>query len=126
RSARRTGSTSGRQSCHLPPISGGDERVDILRRAGEDDRPVGAGLAPALPRLARRATPRALRDVGVTEPVAVLEPDVHPLVLATPARGRERLEVERQVLLEVVLERAPAVADPARESRAGRRLAADD
>ena len=38
----------------------------------------------------------------------------------------ERLEIERQVLLEVVVEGRPAVADPAGQPGPGRRLAADD
>ena len=42
-----------------------------------------------------------------------------------PARV-ERLEVERQVRLEVVVERGPAVADPAGQAGAGRRLATED
>ena len=46
--------------------------------------------------------------------------------LATPSAGLERLEVERQVRLEVVVERVPAVADARRQPRPGRRLATDD
>src|SRR4029078_5457014 len=94
-------------------------------RASENSRPVAARLAPAMPALARRADPWALRDVGVAEPVA-LEPDVQPLVLAPQTRCGEGVEIDRQVLLEVVVERAPAVSDPAGQPRPRGRLAADD
>src|SRR5688572_33318333 len=59
------------------------------------------------------------------QPVTALEAGEDELILATPSGGFERLEVARQVGLEVVLERAPAVADPRRQARAGRRLPAD-
>ncbi len=50
-----------------------------------------------------------------------LEPDDDRLVLARPTRLLERLEVDRQVRLEVVVERRPAIADPRRQR--GRRTA---
>ena len=49
----------------------------------------------------------------VGEPLA-LEPDEDALVLASPTARLERLQVERQVGLEVVVERGPAVTDPRR------------
>src|SRR5439155_15251752 len=77
------------------------------------------------PRGARLANPFALGDVGVAEPVP-LEPDEDTLPLAGSAGCGERLEVERQVLLEIDVERRPAIADPTGEACARWRLAADD
>ena len=77
------------------------------------------------PRSRAVPAPSGLSRSTLAEPVA-LEPDEHALVLAPPAGRLERLEVERQVRLEVVVEGAPAVADAAGQPRPGRRLAADD
>ena len=115
--------SSGRNVPTLPALGSLDQRVDVLGRAGEDDRPVRAGRLPALPLLARRADPRRVGDGRVAEPVA-LEPDDDRLVLAPPARRLERLEVERQVLLEVVVEGATSrrrSAPPAAPRPASRR-----
>src|SRR3954451_18815087 len=89
-----------------PAADGVHERVDVLGRPGGHDRGIRAGGAPALPGRARLDEPPGCRDAALlTEPVA-LEADDHRLVLASPAGRLERLEVDGEVRLEVVLERA--------------------
>src|SRR5438309_4001515 len=109
----------------LPAVRGVDEGVDVGCRAGQHDGAIGARLVPALPGLDRRGDPARVSDRRVAQPVA-LEPDVHPLVLAPPDARGQRLEVERQVRLEVVVERRPAIADATRQPGAGGFLATDD
>src|SRR6185436_12139889 len=114
--------------CHearLPALHGSDERVDVRGVPGEDDRSVGAGGLPPGPGLAWFADPGRVRHRLVAKPVP-LETDQDVLVLAPPPLGLERLEVQRQVRLEVVVEGAPTVADPRRKPRPGPRLTADD
>ena len=95
------------------PASGLDQRVDVRRRPGEDDRPVRAGLAPALPGRARLADPLGSRRGRASPSQSPWNPTRTRWSCAAPPGRLERLEVERQVPLEVVVERAPAVADPA-------------
>ena len=113
----RTGATSAR-----PPRPGRRCRTVVRARTIAPSAPADL---PALPGLARRLDPRRCLDRFVAQPVA-LEADEHALVLAPATRRLERLEIERQVLLEVVVEGRPAVADPAGQPRPGRRLATDD
>src|SRR6478672_6712264 len=102
-----------------PAGDGLHERIDVLGRPGGDDRPVGAGRMPALPRRPWLGEPGGLADAALLpEPVA-LEADDDRLVLAPLAGPLQRFEVHRQVRLEVVLECAPAIADARRERRPG-------
>ena len=118
--------------CH-GPRSAGATSARRPPRARRRRRSSARGRSPR-PRRPRASAPRSRAAPGptgvsrerlVAQPVA-LEPDDHPLVLAPPAGRLERLEVERQVRLEVVVEGRPAVADPAGQPRPGRRLATDD
>src|SRR3954471_16887781 len=62
----------------------------------------------------------------VAQPVGPLEADDDELVLAPPPRLRDGLEIQRQIRLEVLVERCPAVADAPGQARAGPRLSADE
>ena len=107
---------------------GVDERVDVLGRAGGDDRAVGAGLAAsaATSRAGRGPTPVPASRPSSSQS-SPWKPDDDALVGAPPAGRLERLEVERQVLLEVVVERATSRRRSGPPSAGtGRRLAADD
>ena len=112
------------------------ERVAYQRPAASTSASTSAvsrarTMAPSAPAAAQRsraaawiAHPFGVGDRFVAEPVA-LEPDEDELVLTLAPFGLERLEVERQVRVEVVVERRPAVADPAGEPGSVARLAAD-
>ena len=115
---RRSADVMGRcsRSCHRSRdhqrSRGLDERVDVVGRAGEDDRAVGAGRPPALAGGGGLADPLGVGDLLVAQPLA-LEADEHELVRRGAGPRPRALEVRRQVRLEVVVERVPAVADPA-------------
>ena len=88
-------------------------------------------IAPSAPasrqrsHVSRGAVTHGVPRSSASLPVA-LEPDDHGLVRPVATGLLERLEVCGQVLLEVVVEGRPAVADPRGQPRARPGLAADD
>ena len=82
--------------------------------AGQDDRAIGPGRRPALARPPWIAHPFGVGSQFVAQPVS-LEPAQDKLVVTLPPFGLEGLEVEREVRREVLVERAPSVADPGGE-----------
>ena len=135
RPARRTGRTGGSAPAWPGRSAGGlglhhqradrlDQRVDVGRRPGQDDRAVRAGRLPASPGLARRGHPgESATDSSLSQS------PWNPTITSWSSRRRplasSEFEVERQVRLEVDVERGPAVADPAGQPGTGRGLATD-
>src|SRR4029079_18183948 len=70
--------------------------------------------------------PRRPEDGSVLAKPVALETDDDRLVLTPLAGGVERLDIDRQVRLEVVVERDRAIADPWGQRGAGPGLSADD
>ena len=107
------GATDRRRSAS-PAVGRGHQRIDVGGRPDGHDGTVGPGGLPARPGLARRLDPRARRRASRR---SARSRPWNPTITSWSSRDRpaglERLEIGRQVRLEVVVERRPAIADPA-------------